>query len=227
MPDHFHVLAETAQPDRVRLELAHQLSGFARKNFPGRCAWERVEAPTVIPDLHHLKRQVRYVHLNPCRRGLTADPLVWEWSTHREAVGAAAPGWLDREVLIEACKTSSRAFEGVFHRYVSSDPSAHVSGTSLPLALRPEKLIASGEFLVKAVLQASRVPAISPALKRRVVLLGSVMNVQRTETLAQIAGLSVCSVRRVVRDGFRDGDQEVVQAATYLLSAPERFGLRG
>lgn len=37
---------------------------------------------------------VRYVHLNPVRATIVADPALYPWSGHRGYLGQAAPGWL-------------------------------------------------------------------------------------------------------------------------------------
>jgi hypothetical protein len=76
-------------------------------------------AEVVTPD--KVGRVVRYVHLNPCRAQLCADPLAWPFSTHRDATGFAWPP-----------AVPPRHDRRRFHRYVSSDPSAAVDGTDLP-----------------------------------------------------------------------------------------------
>jgi len=37
---------------------------------------------------------LRYIHLNPVRAGLVADPAEYRWSSHRAYLGLAAPDWL-------------------------------------------------------------------------------------------------------------------------------------
>ncbi len=71
-----------------------------------------------------LRRNERYIHLNPCRARLIDDPLAWPWSTHRDRVGLAWP-----------CAVPTRTDPAAFHRYVSADPSVAVDGTLLPCRL--------------------------------------------------------------------------------------------
>jgi hypothetical protein len=52
------------------------------------------------PRLQH--RQVRYVHLNPCRDRFANDPLVPVWSTHRGAIGGEVDPWVSAERLSRA-----------------------------------------------------------------------------------------------------------------------------
>src|SRR5208283_2925907 len=85
-----------------------------------------------IPDFHHLKRQIRYVHLNPCRSRLVRDPMEWEWSTHRDVLGAVGEAWVDLPQLHRIWGARDDEFRRIFHAYVSGDPSALVEGTPLP-----------------------------------------------------------------------------------------------
>lgn len=127
------MVALCVMPNHVHLLLAHGeglsalravMSAFARWRAGHRDevsgpVWERAPEPEpVSPDQE--ARVLRYVHLNPCRRGLVDDPLAWPLSTHRELVGVVPgtamphprPAWL--------------------HQYVSSDPTVRVDGTPLP-----------------------------------------------------------------------------------------------
>src|SRR6185436_8994422 len=87
MPDHLHLLLAARDPSKERTRLAHLLGAMSRYQFPD-AGWSVAE-PTEIRDWQHLKRNVRYVHLNPCRAGLVSDPLSWLCSTHRGLIGAA------------------------------------------------------------------------------------------------------------------------------------------
>jgi len=142
MPDHVHVLAPS--PDRRRLGAA--LSGLARWRNHQEGVSGRLVRPLppaeAVPEGPKRRRSVRYVHLNPCRARLVADPLAWPLSTHRDAVGLT---WERR---------GPARRRDTFHAYVSSDPAARVEGTSLPGgALR-----ASPDEVMDAVAAVMRVP---------------------------------------------------------------------
>ncbi len=121
MPDHVHLLLPHGEGlGRLR----DVMSAFARwrrqhRGEPSGSTWERAPEPEFVPPDKEL-RVLRYVHLNPCRKGLVDDPLAWPLSTHRELVGLVPgsaephprPRWL--------------------HTYVSSDPTVSVEGTTLP-----------------------------------------------------------------------------------------------
>lgn len=123
MPDHVHLVLPHADPGR---RLGAVLSGYTRWRNAARgrrvaTLWEPSPPPELLPDAHHVRRTVRYVHLNPCRSRLVADPLAWPFSTHRDYVGFARPGPI--RVQADAAR---------FHAYVSGDPSVNPTGTPLP-----------------------------------------------------------------------------------------------
>jgi REP element-mobilizing transposase RayT len=154
MPNHLHCIAAPADPEEAQARLRRI---FAQVRWG---AFERVPDSVPVPDSHHLLRQVRYVLLNPCRAGLCSDPLAWEWSTYRDLLGWVAEPWtrlsdLQRWVGRSHCSTLE-----AFHRYVSSDPSAHVQGTPFPRAeviLRGQGYV-SHEAMSRAATQFARSP---------------------------------------------------------------------
>src|SRR5512139_3510644 len=70
MPDHVHVIAEARNAMSARVLAGAALSGIRRTLEGADIRWERLELPAAIPDTQHLRRQIRYVALNPCRSGL-------------------------------------------------------------------------------------------------------------------------------------------------------------
>lgn len=122
MPDHVHLVLPHADPGA---RLARVMSGYARWRNRHRRArgpvWATHPAPEAISDRDHLRRTVRYVHLNPCRARLVTDPLAWPFSTHRDRVGFAAPP------VVAAVPDPPR-----FHQWVSADPTVALVGTALP-----------------------------------------------------------------------------------------------
>ena len=120
MSNHLHVIVD-GDPKALRIRLARicgrHASGLGR-------VWQPVPEPTPISGLDKLRRQVRYVALNPCRAGLCTDPLGWLWSTHLDVVLGR------RADILVALQTGLVAH----HAYVSGDPSTDVEGTALPNA---------------------------------------------------------------------------------------------
>ena len=128
-----------------------------QKRIPG--YWQSIPEPATIPDRQHLRRQIRYVALNPCRKKLCADPLEWYWSTYREIVGSTAMSTVQIDSLITALGESRAQFNVRFHSYMSGDPSVDIRGTPLPrlLSLEELKLKLLDEILIAAS-AALRVP---------------------------------------------------------------------
>jgi len=136
MPDHLHLVSRVKDPAQARRTLAHVLRGVSAGLGPA--TWQPVPPSEPVPDLHHLRRVLRYVALNPCRAHpqLAADPLEWLPSTHRDLVGATVDPWVRAEDLAALLREPVAGFAERWHRYVSTDPSVHLEGTPLP-ALEP------------------------------------------------------------------------------------------
>jgi hypothetical protein len=120
MPDHAHVV----HPHDVRAPLAAALSGYTRWRNRARGGAGRLCAPLWIEEVNDdtkLRILVKYVHLNPCRAELVADPLAWPFSAHRDACGLAVPSAIPRARNVVR-----------FHRFVSNDPFVVIGGTPMP-----------------------------------------------------------------------------------------------
>jgi tRNA(Ile)-lysidine synthase TilS/MesJ len=50
----------------------------------------------------YLLELVRYLHLNPVRAGMTADPLEFPWSSHRAYCGRENIPWLNTDLTLSA-----------------------------------------------------------------------------------------------------------------------------
>lgn len=131
MPDHVHVLVQVER-DRALYVFSAILSAFRRRVMRVAAGapdvpdfeWERVPHPEKVQyDKRHIARTVRYIHLNPCRDALCDDPLQWEWSTHRDWVGAVARPIVDIGRWSRALGWSTQTCARRLHAYVCTDPS--------------------------------------------------------------------------------------------------------
>lgn len=194
MPDHVHLLVEALDRDEVRRRLAQCLAAFAREAGLGR-TWQPLPDPQPIRDTKHLARQIRYVHLNPCRAGLASDPLCWLWSTHRGAVGLELDPWVSPARLAALLRRPEADFPRWLHSYVSGDPSVHVEGTPLPTAAAPQSTPGASLADIAA---AARAVAHRIALRRHLFVQLAVHQGWRdTRVIAEAAGLSMEQVRRL------------------------------
>jgi hypothetical protein len=136
MLDHAHLLDECDDPDEARRALASALS---RATYgKGKRLWLPVPAPEVVRE-ERLRTVVRYVALNPCRKGLTDDPAQWTWSTYRDVLGAAARPWVDPGRLASRLGDREQGFVGRFHRYVSLDGRVAEEARALPEPALPNE----------------------------------------------------------------------------------------
>lgn len=197
MPNHLHLIVDTLDAERARAALAKRLAAFAGHAGFGRL-WAPLPPAVPIPDGKHLLRQVRYVHLNPCRAELVADPLCWPWSTHRGVLGAELEPWVTAQRLSRAIGRTTRGFAPWFHGYVSSDPTTAVGGTPM-LASAPSTEFA--RFPLETVFAAAAAATPHPAqrlLRRRLtVLLARDQGWRNTSVIARALGVTPRQVQRL------------------------------
>lgn len=138
MPSHPHVLPAIGDAEAATERLGRLLGQLARRcGVMGRASEVKVRAVEGVEALH---RNVRYIALNPCRARLVTCPLAWPWSTHRDVIGASVDPWVSAERLALALGRSLDDFVAWWHGYVSSDPSAAVAGTPLPVSALPNTM---------------------------------------------------------------------------------------
>ena len=148
MPNHLHLIL-AMESAKQNLRKLNGLMGVISKHVRILGLWQSIPPPSLIPDRHHLRRQIRYVALNPCRKNLCSDPLEWYWSTYRQIMGATVNQQMKVSRLARVLGETERGFGVRFHTYVSADPSVSVTGTRPPQPavskLWPEESI--GEIL--------------------------------------------------------------------------------
>jgi hypothetical protein len=142
MPNHGHFILptknkKTEKEEEIFYKFCGILSRISREKKT-RNYWQPIPPPALIPDKHHLKRQVRYVALNPCRKKLCRDPLEWYWSSYRELFGASASRLVTQSKLANTFEETRVNFLDRFHAYVSGDPSVAIEGTPPPILENPQ-----------------------------------------------------------------------------------------
>jgi hypothetical protein len=235
MPAHLHLIAEIVSAAAARLSLAHILGAFCRRfsrSEEDPLRWQPIPKVVPIAGPEHLRRQVRYVHLNPCRDKLVHDPLEWAWSTHRDAVGAVADPWVTVPRLARLLDDNERGFADRFHRYVSSDKSCEVQGTPAP---QPPRSSACARFPLERIMTAAAAATRQPLEAARTssptrtafVLLAQRQGWTDARVLARACAMST----RGIRDLRSKHDANLVAAATLCLGddrllSPWRGGSR-
>jgi hypothetical protein len=217
MPDHPHLVLASDEPERDRRRLARMLGQLGRRaGVRGQAS----EVPPAEPIRGGpvLSRHVRYVALNPCRRGLAGCPLAWPWSTHRDVIGATVDPWVTAVRLAAALGGAWQGFASRHHAYVSAGPHAHVAGTPMPSAAVPTTLPAVGlGTIAEASAAALRVPVTSMrrcgAARALFVALAIDQGWTHVGRLAEVCGCS----RRTVHRHAAAVDPEALHAARLCL----------
>jgi hypothetical protein len=227
MPEHFHVLAWGEDASALKEKLSIVLNGLSH-TFPSlKSTWQGVEAPPRIPNAKHLLRQIRYVHLNPCRDGLAKDPLEWEWSTHRDWLGLVLTPWPDFARVLESLGWSRKVAATRLHEYVSADPSVRIEGTPPPRPPIPAKEWGVFRFkdIERAICAALRAPAqfagqTKSLRKLAIQVLATDFQVKPGKIRAQFP-CSEATVRRYIRSGQKSQRTDAVgELVRKLLSDP-------
>ena len=102
MPNHFHLLVLTPEPDLpvgMHALKADFATWFNRAHGTSGHVFERRFHDEPVVRDSHLLETARYIANNPVRAGLCADPAAWRWSSHRAALGLEPPTVLDVPAL--------------------------------------------------------------------------------------------------------------------------------
>ena len=103
MGNHYHLLAETPEPNLA--QGMRQLNGVYAQSFNrrhdrvGHLLEGRYDARLVQAD-KHLFATTRYIVRNPIRAGICRHPIEWRWSSHRAMLGLEPHGFLDVTALL-------------------------------------------------------------------------------------------------------------------------------
>lgn len=196
MPNHVHVILKGEAPATAKGTLANVIRGWSRV-VGAAGLWERAPEPAVIPDTKRLLRHIRYVHLNPCRDGLAADPLSWPWSTHRGVIGAEYAPWADARRLAHETSMPRTDFVEWFHGYVSSDPCVAVRGTPLPAPVHAGTLPSVALGAVRDAVLAAAPLAGTATLRAGFVLLSAAHGFRDHGALSRALGITHQHVLRL------------------------------
>jgi REP element-mobilizing transposase RayT len=223
MPDHVHLLAEIERDSALRT-FGRVLSAFRSKMRASTDPdllfdWERLPSPEKVQrDRRHIARTIRYIHLNPTRAALCSDPREWEWSTHRDWLGAVARPCVDRARWGNSDGKTHALVHRLAARVMSSDPS--VPGGRPPVDPAPfllplPKKDASIDALLQAVPRALRSPRMRPhefdLAERRLFLLSAAQWTRYSGAeLARSLGCDPRSAQRTIR---QQRDEELREGA--------------
>lgn len=103
MSNHLHLALQVA--DTPLGPIVRRIAGVYARRVQRRLPttghlFERRYRSVLVDADAHLLRLVRYIHLNPLRAGLVADPAEYPWSGHRAYLGLASVPWLTTEFTL-------------------------------------------------------------------------------------------------------------------------------
>jgi putative transposase len=126
MPNHYHLLIETPQPNlSPGMQLLNGTYGqwFNRKHGLSGHVFERRFYANVVESNYHLLELARYIVLNPVRAGLCKHPGEWKWSSYRALAGdAPAPPFLTIDWLLEQFGRDRQSAERAYAMFVQDAP---------------------------------------------------------------------------------------------------------
>lgn len=124
MPNHYHLLVTTRQPN---LSLAiRQLNGVysqwwnRQRERVGHVMQGRFKAQ-VVQHRRYLLAVSRYIHLNPVRAGLVPQPAAWAWSSYLSTAGLSeVPAFMDLGPVVSEFGTGRGALQA-YARFVARE----------------------------------------------------------------------------------------------------------
>lgn len=118
MPNHYHLLIETVQPNLSKImqyiNTSYTISYNVKHGRCGHLFQGRYKSILVDKDSYFLEL-TRYIHLNPVRAKRVQDPEKYRWSSYQGYMKKNGDGYIDREYLNQYLNMSAnqyRAFVG-------------------------------------------------------------------------------------------------------------------
>ncbi len=139
MPNHVHLAVQIADAplgDLMRV-LASRYARQLQRAVPttGHLFERRYRARLVDAD-RYLLALVRYIHLNPVRARMVADPRDYPWSSHRAYLGGRCPGWLRVDPVLGMFGAPTNLARLAYERYMGEVPDASEQ-EQISVAVRP------------------------------------------------------------------------------------------
>jgi REP element-mobilizing transposase RayT len=121
MSNHVHLLMQVSDVPlgQAMMRIASRFARHMQKQRPttGHFFERRYRAILVDAD-EYLLELVRYIHLNPVRAGIVADPMEYAWSGHCAYLGAAAVPWLTTDFTLSLFSADLSAARAAYRRFV-------------------------------------------------------------------------------------------------------------
>lgn len=126
MPNHFHISIQTRKISisKIMSSLATSYSMYFNRIYEhfGPVFQNRFKSILIESDSYFLKLS-QYIYLNPVKAGLVSDPILYKFSSIREALGREPLYHLDKDIvrLIGETKKSQKGYEQFIYDGISED----------------------------------------------------------------------------------------------------------
>jgi putative transposase len=187
--------------------------------------FERRYRARLVDADRYLLALVRYIHLNPVRAHMVADPRDYPWSSHRAYLGAPCPGWLRIEAVLDVLGTSADSARTAYRHFMNAVPDDSAR-EAITLATRPGPVQHGGTELPTMAREPTRrgVPRSLDAIAAEVavelrVAIDDILSRRRHPTLVQAR-------TEIVQRALLEGAANLSQVARYLNRAPSTLSGR-
>ena len=166
MTNHIHLLVQVGgEPlGRIMQSIGSRYARHAqsRVETTGHLFERRYHALLVDTEAY-LLTLVRYVHLNPVRGGLVADPADYRWSSHRSYLGLEARPWLDTRRTLGMLGASGPEARAAYQKFASQGM-LQTLPSPIAAASRCDPRVLGDEQFVR------RLPDLAPFRRTRITL---------------------------------------------------------
>jgi len=122
MTNHIHLLVQVATEPlgRVMQRIGTRHARFVQRRVETTGhLFERRYHALLVDSERYLLALVRYIHLNPVRGGLVAEPAAYPWSSHRCYLGLETRPWLTTERTLGMLAADPVAARTAYRKYVA------------------------------------------------------------------------------------------------------------
>ena len=136
MPNHVHlaVQAGAAPIGPAMLRIASRHARHVQRRIPTTGhLFERRYRALLVDEQRYLLELVRYIHLNPVRAGLVADPQDYAWSSHGVYLGERVVPWVTTQPTLR-----------LFGRGIAEARKAYFSFVCAGIGVEPPDVLRSG-----------------------------------------------------------------------------------
>ena len=181
--------------------------------------FERRYRARLVDADRYLLALVRYIHLNPVRAHLVADPRDYRWSSHRAYLGAPYPDWLHPGTLLRVLDPSADAARRAYRRLMNEVPD-DAERDAITATARPGR-VRRGEQEPSPPIGAPIERGVSRNLEAIVAAVAIEHGVAVTDLRSKRRHAALVQARtEIARQALREGVANLSQVARHFDRAP-------